>query len=176
MKIAVLSYSFSGNNEKLASGIVKSVSAQHITITEPKKRTFGTIFANFLLNRTPKISPEPQKLGDYDALIFVAPVWMGHPAFPLRAYLQYLKQHPIKYGFISISGGGSDKTNPRLGENVTKLAGKAPALFSDMHISDLLPKGANATPQAVMDYKIIQDDCDQLTEKAVAEIKKSELL
>ncbi|MDD2268357.1 MAG: hypothetical protein PHY15_02265 [Eubacteriales bacterium] len=172
MRIAVLSYSFSGNNEMLANGIAKSISAQHIPINEPKNRTFGTIFADFLLNRTPKISPEPQQLREYDALIFVAPVWMGHPAFPLRAYLQYFKQHPIKYGFISISGGGSDKANPRLGENITKLAGKAHALFSDMHISDILPKCANTTPQAVMDYKITQADCDQLTGKAVTEIKK----
>lgn len=171
MSIAVVSYSMTGNNDTLASGIAKAISAEHIIITEPKKRSYGTITLDFVLNRVPNVSPSPQILDKYNEIIFVAPVWMEHPAFPLRSYLAYLKKNPHKYGFVSISGG-SLNPNPHLRDNIIKRVGTAPSVFAIMYIADLLPKGIKINPQTVETYRLTEGDKDVLTVKAVEEIKK----
>lgn len=171
MSIAVVSYSMTGNNEALASRLAKALPAEHIRITEPKKRSYGAIALDVALNRTPRASPAPQTLDKYDGIIFVAPVWMEQPAFPLRSYLKYLKKNPRKYGFVSISGG-SLNPNPHLLKNIIKHAGNAPAVLVDMHIADLLPKDTKIDPKAVGAYKLTESDYDSLTAKAVMEIKK----
>ena len=172
MSIAIVSYSMTGNNEALASNVAKVLAAEHIKITEPKKRTFGTIALDLLFGRIPHVSPAPQALDQYDGLIFVAPVWMGQPAFTLRAYLKYVKVHPRKYGFVTISGG-SLNPNPQLRNNIIKRAGTTPAVFADMYIANLLPKGAKIDPKAVEAYRLTESDLDLLTAKAVEEIKKN---
>lgn len=157
MSIAIISYSLTGNNEALASGVANAVSAEHIKITEPKKRNCGTIAFDLMFGRTPHVSPEPQALDKYEGLIFVAPVWMGQPAFPLRAYLKYLKAHPHKYGFVTISGG-SLNSNPQLRSNIIKLAGTEPTVFVDMYIANLLPNGTRIDPKTVEAYRLTESD------------------
>lgn len=171
MSIAVVSYSMTGNNEALASGLAKAISAEHIRITEPKKRNYGTITLDIVLNRTPSTLPAPQTLDKYDGIIFVAPVWMGQPAFPLRSYLNHLKKKPHKYGFASISGG-SLNPNPHLGDNIIKRTGIAPSVLAVMYIADLLPKGIKIGPKAVEAYRLTDSDKDMLTAKAADEIRK----
>ncbi len=113
MKTAVISYSLKGNNDALAKRIAEELKAEHIRITEPKKRSNGTIAADIIFGRTPATKPGPQVMPSYDLIIFAAPVWIGQPAFPLRSYLKYLKRHPQKYAFVSISGGALND-NPGL--------------------------------------------------------------
>lgn len=169
MRIAVVSYSLTGNNDTLASNVAKALSVEHIRITEPKKRSYGTITADLLFRRTPKVFPEPHVLDQYDGLIFIAPVWMGQPAFPLRAYLKFLKAHPHKYGFVTISGG-SLNPNPQLRNNIIKLAGNAPLAFVDMYIADLISKDTKIDPKSVENYQLTGGDIESLMAKAVREI------
>lgn len=172
MSITVISYSLTGNNETLASKIANALSAEHIKITEPKKRGYDTIAFDLLFKRTPQVIPAPEALDQYDEVIFVAPVWMGQPAFPLRAYFKYLKAHPRKYGFVTISGG-SLNPNPKLRAKIIKLAGKDPSVFVDMYIADLMPKELEINPKAVENYHLTEQDMEFLTKTAVDEINKS---
>ncbi|MCK4731406.1 MAG: flavodoxin family protein, partial [Methanophagales archaeon] len=55
MKVTVISYSLTGNNEALAASIASEISAEHIRITESKPRTNVTIALDMLFNRTPKV-------------------------------------------------------------------------------------------------------------------------
>lgn len=171
MRIAIISYSLTGNNDALASNIASELSAEHIRITESQKRGYGEITLDLLLNRTPEASPAPQVLAQYEGLIFVAPVWMGQPAFPLRGYLKFLKTHPCSYGFATISGG-SLNPNPQLKNHLIKRTGKEPQVFVDQYISDLLPKDIKADPKAVEAYRLTESDLRQLTAKAVGELRK----
>ncbi len=172
MRIAVVSYSLTGNNDALAASIARELQAEHIRITEPRKRGCGKIALDLMLNRTPEVSPAPKTLAQYDALIFVAPVWMGQPAFPLRGYMKYLSSHPCDYGFATISGG-SLNPNPQLKAHLIKLTGKEPRAFVDLYISDLLPENIKAAPKAVEAYRLTENDLRMLTEKAVGELRKS---
>lgn len=153
MKTAVMSYSFTGNNEALAKGIAEELKVEHIRITESKKRTNGMIAADFILGRTPRTEPKPQIMSAYDLIIFVAPVWIGQPAFPIRSYLKQLKKHPQKYAYVSISGGGLNN-NSGLPDTLKRRAGIKAVTVIDMHITDLLPPGPKPTPQSIDTYRL----------------------
>ena len=138
MNIAVISYSYSGNNEKLAAGIAEKLSVKHIKIEEMKERKMVRNVFDMLFNRLPEISMQIEDNVKYDLVLFVAPVWMGYAASPMRSCIKKLKQKIEKYAFVSISGG-ADGPNPKLEDELRKRAGKEPAAVIDLHIADLLP-------------------------------------
>lgn len=46
MNIAVISHSFTGNNEALGASVAEALHAEHIKKAEPKTRAYGTIIAD----------------------------------------------------------------------------------------------------------------------------------
>lgn len=164
MKIAVISYSLTGNNEALAVSICKELKAEHIKVTEAKPRTMKEIVLDIIFNRTPKVLPEPSVLKQYDMVLFFGPIWMGQIATPLRAYFKYIKTKSCecKYGFLSISGG-ADGVNPRLESELVKRTGIDPIILSDLHIADLFSKNSKPLRSETSAYKINQEDLDKLT-------------
>ncbi len=162
MKIAVISYSFTGNNEALAKSIAAEFAAEHIRITESRQRTTGTIILDILFNRTPQVSPTVDKVTDKDLIIFVGPVWMGQAATPFRTYFKHLKAWPGRYAFISISGGAIG-TNPKLAGDLKKRAGREPAALIDLHIADLLPHDPKPAMKDTSAYRINENDLKKLT-------------
>lgn len=120
MKTVILSYSLTGNNESLAKRIAQELQVEHIRITEPVKRTNGTIAADLILGRTPKTKPDPQVMSAYNFIIFVAPIWMGQPAFPLRSYLKQLKTYPQKYVFVFCKRRLDEQQSGTTGDSQTK--------------------------------------------------------
>ena len=119
MKIIVISYSLTGNNEALAKSVAKELKAEHIKITEPKHRTIVTIIIDTLFNRTPQVNPSQIKTNKNELVIFVGPVWMGMVATPFRAYFKQLREKLDKYAFVSISGGAIGN-NPKLKDELEK--------------------------------------------------------
>ncbi|HWS29642.1 MAG TPA: hypothetical protein VN512_05935 [Clostridia bacterium] len=172
MKLAVLSYSLTGNNDALAEHIAKELNAKHIRITELQKRTNGTITADLIFGKTPVTAPNPQVLSEYDFIILAAPVWMSQPAFPLRAYLKHLKEHPKNYAYVSISGGAMN-ANPGLASALKKRTGYAPLALIDLHIADLLPAEPKPTAQATSAYRLTAGEIEKLTQCAVSLLKEN---
>lgn len=166
MNIIVISYSFTGNNEALAGSVAKELSAEHIRISEPGTRTLGSITLDMLFNRTPRVQPAPNVLKNDNLVLMFGPVWMGHVAAPLRGYLKYLKLHPHKYGFLSISGG-ADGTNPKLAGDLRNRTGAAPDILIDLHIADLLPTSTKAVRKETSAYRLNDEDIKQLTRTVV---------
>jgi len=171
MKMVVLSYSLTGNNEALAKRIAEELNAGHLRITEQKQRTNGTIAADIIFARTPRTKPGPQVMPAYDLIIFVAPVWMGQPAFPVRSYLKQLKKHPQKYAYVSISGGAMND-NPGLPGVLKSRTGIEAAAVVDLHIADLLPPGPKPTAEVTGAYRLTAQDIENLTERAVATLRE----
>lgn len=166
MKIIIISYSLTGNNEALATSIATEIAAEHIKISESKTRNMGTIFLDILFNRTPEISPIVDKVRDNDLVIFVGPVWMGQVATPFRSYFEHLKGRVGPYAFVSISGG-ADGNNPKLAEELKKRMGKEPAKLIDQHIADLLPPDPKPKRKDTMAYHLSDNDMKKLTSKVV---------
>jgi hypothetical protein len=86
MKMTVMSCSLTGNNERLARGLAEALSAQHVSVTEPKHRNVGTITFENMLNRTPKVSVPAVRLENQDLAVFVGRSgWVGWQALSVPA-------------------------------------------------------------------------------------------
>lgn len=175
MNIAIVSYSYTGNNDALAECIAQDLSAKHFKVQAQKPVTTGTIMLDMLLGRTPKVQPDPVTLKPYELVLFVAPVWMGSVASPLRAYFRYLKSSPQSYGFLSISGG-ADGENPKLHSELVKRTGVSPLLILDQHIHDFLPPDPKPTRKDTSAYQISEAETKQLSARAIQEINKLTVL
>jgi len=171
MKTTVISYSLTGNNDALAKSLAGALAAEHIRVTEPGRRTMGTIALDNMLNRTPKATIPSVKPEQTDLVIFVGPVWMGQVASPLRACLKELGPRLGKCAFVSICGG-ADGPNPKLADELTKRLGRAPAALVEMHKADFLPPEPKPTRNDTMAYRISEEQVRHLTEKAVSGLKK----
>ncbi len=171
MKILVLSYSMTGNNEALAASVARELEAEHIKIEEPKPRKTGAIFTDLIFNKTPRVQPKPEIMDNYDLTILAGPVWISEVATPLRAYLKYLKTNTLKFAFISISGG-ADHDNPKLPANLKKISGRDPLAIVDMHISDLLPHNPKPTRKDTGAYRLNDEDNKKLTAAIVKALKE----
>lgn len=170
MNIAVVSYSFTNNNERFADSLAAGLSAKHIRIQPSKSVTYGTLTWDLMLNRKPDVAPNPNSLAHYDLLVFVAPIWMGQVAFPLRAYLAALKRRAQPYCFLSISGG-ADSVNPKVPDELKKRAGQAPVFVLDQHIRNLLPAEPAPTRDDTSKYQLTDEDLAQITTKALEQLK-----
>lgn len=172
MKIAVVSYSYTGNNDRLATCVARDLSAEHIKVTTQKPMTMGNIVLDMVLNRMPKVHPSPDALKPYDLILFFAPVWMGHIASPLRPYLHTFKLNTSKaYGFFSISGG-ADGDNPKLLAELLKRTGTKPAVMLDQHIKDFIHQNLKPTRKDTSSYKISETEASRLSTVAIKEINK----
>ncbi len=170
MKIVVISYSYTGNNEALADSVAKELSAEHIRISERKIRTMGVIIMDMIFKRSPQVQPSPDSIKKYDLILFFAPVWMGQVASPLRSYLNYLKAYPHKYGFISISGG-ADATNPKLMDELKRRTESEPAVLLDLHIVGLIPTDSMPDRKDTSKYRLKEGDVGNLTNKVLKSLK-----
>jgi hypothetical protein len=172
MKVTVISYSFTGNNDALAASLAARLSAKHVKITEEKPRTMGTIIFDMLLNRTPKINLPRETFEQDDVILFVGPVWMGQIATPLRTCFKQLRPKIGRYAFISISGGALG-SNPKLAGELKKRLGTEPVAVIDLHIADLLPPDPKPARKDTSAYRITANDITSLTETIVATLQKT---
>jgi flavodoxin len=173
MKTLVLSYSRTGNNEILAESVSSELLADHVRISEPKERTFFLIGLDMLFNRTPKVNPISVEFEDYDKIIFVGPVWMGHIATPFRAYLNKNGKSLKQYAYVSISGG-ADGPNTGLSGELSKRSGKEPFAVINLLISDILPGDPKPTREETESYRLNKEDARKLTLNFIDVLKKSE--
>lgn len=169
MSTGVISYSLTGNNDALAARVAKMLGAAHIRVTEQKQRTMGAIVFDLLLGRTPRVQPSPEMQDGFELIVYVAPVWMGQAASPLRAFLGRIKKKPRRYAFVSISGG-ADGPNPKLGSWLAKAAGKVPEIVVDLHIADLLPVEPKPTRDDTSAYRLTEDEAQKLAETAIQQL------
>lgn len=162
MKLVLVSYSLTGSNDALAAGIAAELAAEHVRITEPRVQTMGMIALDRLLSRTPRVSPAVESTDGYDIVLFVGPVWIGRVAAPLRAHLRHLRRRPVRYAFISVSGG-ADGPNLGLARDLSKRTGKAPAAVIDLQIVNLLPPSPKPTRQETDNYRLKEQDVRSMT-------------
>lgn len=170
MKTLVISYSLTGNNGLLASSLAKAIKADHASVVEPEPRTMGRTALDMLFGRTPRATAPAKEAEGCELLVFVAPVWMGKAASPLRAAFKALKGRA--YAFVSISGGADGPgSNPGLARDLEKRLGKAPLALVDLHITELLPQDPAPTRADTSAYRVGNGDLDALTGRALAGLR-----
>ncbi len=177
MNIKIISYSHTGNNEIIASTIAEEISAIHIQINETKTRNMVTIIMDTILNRNPKIKNKDFGNLKNDFVIFIAPIWLGQIASPMRSVFHKLKNKKIKYGFISLSGGADGpSTNNKIPEELEKRFGYKPQFIVDLHKADLLPAEPKPTRDMTMNYQITKKDVDCLVDTIKTVLRDQSLL
>jgi flavodoxin len=172
MKIAILTYSFTGNNARFAAHLASALSADQIPVTPLTKVTYGTITLDLIFSRKPAINFSEDALRAYDLVLLVAPVWMGQVAFPMRRCLDALRKNTQRYAFLSVSGG-ADSNNPKLSDELTKRTGRAPVFVLDQHIRTLLPAEPAPTRDDTSNYVLTDADCEHFGLIALEQIHAS---
>lgn len=171
MNVTVVSYSLTDNNARLAAQVAETLCAKHWAIKTRKTVTYGTIVRDLIFARKPDIDIPTDALNGYDLVLFIAPVWMGQIAFPLRRCLDTMKRNPCAYAFLSISGG-ADGSNPKLAAELKQRTGRAPIFVLDLHIRSLLPASPAPTREDTSQYQLTQEDIAKLSTQAIKEIKQ----
>lgn len=166
MKKTVISYSLTGNNAALAKSLAAEFSADHIPVTENRKRTMGRIVLDVLFNRVPKISVQLTGIEDADLIIFAVPVWMGKAASPLRSIFSELKGRIKHYVFVSVCGG-ADGPNPELGNELAEHLGRQAEAVIELHIAGLLPAEPKPKRKDTMHYRLDETEIAAMTKQAV---------
>lgn len=172
MKYLVVSYSFSGNNARLAKGLAEKINSDHIKIEEARKRRIPTILFDIIFNRTPKIRPIENELSDYDYVVFVAPIWFGKIATPFRQLFKACKDYIHNYAFVSLSGG-TNGIAPNVRKELETYLGKAPQLLEHHLICDLVPYEQRGDRKILHSYKLNDSDATMLINNTALEIIKS---
>lgn len=163
MKTKVISYSFTGNNEAFAADFAREVGAEHIRITEPKKRTAGKILKENLFKKDPKINLSGDEITDEDFVVFFSPFWFGKMASPLRTYLKQLKNKPTQYGFISLCVGFENPEDAeKLKAELASYCGSEPEFVIINKIADLLPSDPPPTQNMLNDYRVSEEDLERI--------------
>ena len=169
MKTNVISYSLTGNNDRLAHSLAEVLGAEHVRITELKERTIKRTAFDMLLNRTPRVEYHGNLKRHDGTVIFVGPVWMGGVASPFRDCFKNLRKPGGPYAFVSISGG-ADGPNPKLAGELKKRLRREPAAVVDMHIADLLPSEPKPTRDDTGTYQITEEEARALAKRAAASL------
>lgn len=167
----VISYSYTGNNETLASEFAKEISADHLRITEPKKRTSGMIVRENLFNKDPKINLSKDEISENDFVIFFGPFWFGKIASPLRSYLKQLKNITFQYGFVSLCVGfDNPEAHQKLVEELRAMLSRDPEFIIIKKIANLLPSDPQPTQKQLTQYRINHEHSKMLIASLKEEI------
>lgn len=162
----VVSYSHTGNNNALARRLAAALGAEHRRVTERRRRTMMTIILDTIFGRTPSVQVDLDGVDRDDLVILVGPVWMGHPAAPLRACFASLRERMGRYAFLTICGG-ADGPNAGLQEKLAARIGREPEFVTELLIADLLPPEPKPERRDTMAYRLSPAEVAALTECAV---------
>ncbi len=173
MKPVIISFSETMNNERVASQVAKDLNIDWIKLKETKKRSLFTNIIDVLFGRKPKIALDLSLLEPYDFLVFMGPVWIGHPASPFRRIFQYLKTNPKKYGLITVCGGNCDLvSNPKLSECLMKRTGHEPLFVKELKLFDLMPPmDQKELNEKLFKYEMLQEEIDEYVNQAKTFLK-----
>lgn len=138
MKDVVIYYSFTGNNRLLALELQRRLGCDCVEVFEARPRSRVTILLDVLFDRKPGISWTPCDLARYDKALLVAPVWAGHIAAPLAAFVARHKNTLPPFAFLSLCAGVPGQP-ARIHDELRELTGRAPDLVEQLDVNALLP-------------------------------------
>lgn len=164
MKTLIVYYSFTGNNQALAINLQKKLNCDLYRIREVKKRKPITILVDLLLKRLPKVMKPTNDLRQYDHLIFIAPIWSGKIASPLRSFLVNERMDISRYSFVTVCSGRPHQQSWIMNE-LRKVLGKEPDIVEELCINDLLPQEKKNNIKYTTPYRIQGEDFDVFNDK-----------
>jgi hypothetical protein len=138
MNCVVIYYSFTGNNRQLALELQRRLGCDGVEVSEARPRSRMTILLDVLFGRKPSIRWTPCELAKYDKALLVAPVWAGHIAAPLAAFVAGHKAQLPPFAFLSLCSGVPGQP-ARIHDELRELTGRAPDAVEQLNVNELLP-------------------------------------
>ena len=156
MKILIVYYSLTGNNEKLALSLQERLHSEIFKIQEIKKRNKMSILLDLLFKRKSNIFANNFDFNSFDVFIFISPIW-GRIASPMKAMLSQIKEKISKYYFITVCNG-ENRQKEKIEAELHSLVGIKPKGLCELWINDLLPEDKKNRIQHTFNFKIKNDD------------------
>lgn len=143
-KTLVVYYSRLGHTEAVAREIAQQTGAK-IEAIDAGAFAHGLLWylrAGWasLTGREVSIAPAKHHPGDFDLVVLAAPVWVGRPAPPMRAYLRDHASELPSIACVMTHGGGDASTAL---DKFKALAGKAPV--AHVTLSDIERRSGTET-------------------------------
>jgi menaquinone-dependent protoporphyrinogen IX oxidase len=127
MRNLVVYYSFTGNTRVVAERAARELDADTAEVRAPRYESGGFRFLRAAFDswrgRLPAIEVNGGRLEEYDVVLLMAPVWAGHAATPMRAYLAQNRGKLKRAAFLLTCAGSCP---PRAFQEMSSLAGLEP--------------------------------------------------
>jgi flavodoxin len=153
MKTLIVYYSFTQNNEKLAKYLQKKMNCDITRIETVRNRTGFSILFDLMFSRKPDLKPMPYYLRDYDRVIFIAPIWGGKIATPMKSYLIQERANIKQYSFITVCGGSAGQKE-KIEKELASTLDSVPDKVVELWINNLLPTEKKDTIKHTSGYRI----------------------
>ncbi|MBL0741036.1 flavodoxin family protein [Chryseolinea lacunae] len=158
MKTIIVYYSFSGNNEQLAKHLHEKLNCDILQLETVRKRGPLSIFLDILFSRSPAIQPRNWSMARYDRFIFVAPVWAGKMASPLRTFLREESKFILHYSFITVCGGGQNNQREALEKELASILETPPERVAELWVKEMLEVKKMDADKFTSAYRITPKD------------------
>jgi hypothetical protein len=145
MHSLVIYYSFSGNTRAVAERAARDLGADIAEVRSARYEAAGFRFLRAAFDswrgRLPAIEITGGHPEEYDFVLLMGPVWVGHAATPVRAYLTQNRGKLIRAAFLLTFGGSC---SPRAFQEMSTLAAIAPE--ATLMLSEREIKASSALP------------------------------
>jgi hypothetical protein len=137
VRLLLLYYSFSGNNELLAKHLAARLACGAEAVVETKTRRPITILWDMILRRRPEIHRLRASAAAFDHVLFIAPLWNKGIAYPMVSAIRQARDDLRAYSFLTLCGSERPGQREHVVRELQKLTGKAPSHVWDLHVDDL---------------------------------------
>ena len=124
MRALVVYYSFTGNTRNVAEPAARDLGADIAEVRSVRYESGGFRFLRAAFDswrgRLPAINVSGPLPDEYDFVLLMSPVWAGHAATPMRAYLAQNRRKIKRTAFLLACAGSCP---PRAFEQLAALAG-----------------------------------------------------
>jgi len=157
MKTLIVYYSFTQNNEKLAKHLHKMLNCDIVKLETVRRRSGLSIILDLMFHRSPALKTVPYYLRDYDHVIFIAPIWAGRIAMPLKAFLAKEKSNIKRYSFVTVCGGTPGQKE-KIKKELASVLNIMPENVIELWINNLLPADKKDTIKYTSGYRIESEE------------------
>ncbi len=159
MKLLVVYYSHSGNNENLALNLRERLRCDIYKICESKKRRTISILLDFLFKRNSNLSDSNIAIKEYDKVILVSPIWGGKIASPMRTFINQGRNSLKNYFYITFCNGEIGQKEKIISELYSIVEHK-PCGVLELWINNLLPEDKKNKIKHTFNYRVNEQDIE----------------